>query len=113
MLMHAWTIPIVRLLKTSYVMQSKTSKNNSDSSGGCMGLQELSACDTAPASEMDPYLRVHPVSRIVSGLSENLRNVQKHRSLIKEEINDVLEKLMFSKEGRHMAANLTGTKKEE
>ena len=95
------------------MMQSKTLKNNTESSGECMGLRGTSACNVVLALEMNPYLRVHPVSRVASGLSENLRNIQKHRSLIKEEINDILEKLMFSTEGRHLAANLTGTKREE
>jgi hypothetical protein len=94
-------------------MQSRPSKNNAEASGECMTFQAISACNAVSALELKPYLRINPVLEIANGLRENLRNIQKHRSLIKEEINDILEKLMFSTEGRHMAANLTGTKKEE
>jgi hypothetical protein len=90
----AWTIPMVRRLKTSYVMQSRPSQNSAD-----LGMKS--------------HLGVPPVSRIVNGLSKNLRNVQEHRLLIQKDINDVLEKLMFLSGGRPVAANLAGTKKEE
>jgi hypothetical protein len=62
---------------------------------------------------MKRYLRIHPVSRIANGLSDNLKNIQKHRSLIQEEINDILGRLMFFTEGRSVAVSLTETKEEE
>jgi hypothetical protein len=73
-------------------MQSRHSKNNEDTSGECMGLRGTSACNAVPVSEMKPYLRDHPVSRIANGLSENLKNVQKHRLLMHEEIRDILKR---------------------
>jgi hypothetical protein len=92
--MLAWTIPIVKHLRTNYAMRSKTSRNSADSG-------------------MKSHLGVPPVSQIVNGLSKNLRNVQEHRLLIQKDINDVLEKLMVLSGHRPGAANLAGTKKEE
>jgi len=94
-------------------MQSKTSKNNAEVSGECMGLQNEFACETSTASELKPYRRVHPIPRITNGLSENLKNVQKHRLLMQEEIKNVLKKLMFATDSKTMPANMTGTRKEE
>jgi len=85
-------------------------KNNMASSEERIGLQ-YKAPYLVTGNEMMPYSGAYAVSRIANGLSENLRNVQKHRLLIQQEINDLLEKLMFSMEGRSVAANLTRTKK--
>jgi len=78
-----------------------------------MGFQETPACETAPASGIKPYTRVTPLYSITNGLCENLRNVQRYRLQMHEEINHALTKLMFGTDRRSMLTTLTGMRKEE
>jgi len=94
-------------------MRSKTLKNDAEASGDGMGIQDKSSHDTAAGSKMKLYQSVYPVSRIANGLSENLKNVQKHRLLMQEEINHVLGRLMFGTNVRAVPATPTGTVREE
>jgi len=87
----------VKRLKTSSVMQSKTSRNNKEE---FTELQGGTACQGK-----------YPVTRIANGLCENLRNVRKHRLLMQEEINQVLGRLLFATD-RSLPA-LTGIRDEE
>jgi hypothetical protein len=94
-------------------MQSKTSKNSTEASIELMGLQNDSASATGTASELTQCLRGYPVSRIARGLRENLKNVQKHRLLMQEEINDALRKLMFTSDSNTMPAHVIRIRKDE
>jgi hypothetical protein len=94
-------------------MQSKTSKNNTETPVACLGLQDTGACYTATVPQTPPRPEVHPVSQIARGLCENLRNVQKHRLLMQEEIKNVLKNLMFGADSKAMPSAPTGTPKEK
>jgi hypothetical protein len=110
--MHAWTILIAKPLKTSYVMQSKTSKNNMEAPVERIELQDQFLPDAAAVSSKNPHREVLSVADIAKGLRESLKNVHNYRLSMHDEIKDILKRQgTYRKRSMQKALSAAGSKR--
>ena len=94
-------------------MQLKTLKNNTEASEKHMSSQYKTSYRTIESHSPKSYPEVHAVSDIVSGRCESLKNVQKYRLLMHQEIKDILKKHMFTIDRKALPDRWTLTREEE
>ena len=78
-----------------------------------IGLQEQITADATTGNSMKSHMEVQTVTDIAKGLRESLKNVQKYRLFMHEEIKDILKRPTFTIDRKAMPDRWTLTGEED
>lgn len=78
-----------------------------------IGLQEQITADATTGNSMKSHMEVQTVTDIAKGLTESLKNVQKYRLFMHEEIKDILKRPTFTIDRKAMPDRWTLTREED